>query len=78
VLAASRVIGHRNDIPQRIPGEQKRFRKLTPGRLVAMERKTFESIGEPLPERFALARRASVAGKIRYAFDTCAPRPPQP
>lgn len=50
-MAANRVIGLGNDIPWRIPGEQKRFRELTMNQLVVMGRRTFESIGKPLPGR---------------------------
>lgn len=50
-MTENRVIGKENDIPWRIPGEQKRFRSLTTGKTVIMGRKTFESIGKPLPNR---------------------------
>ena len=53
-MAANRVIGLENDIPWKIPGEQTRFRALTLDRLVVMGRKTFESIGKPLPRRDVL------------------------
>ncbi|EAA3617501.1 dihydrofolate reductase, partial [Klebsiella pneumoniae] len=41
-------------IPWKIPGEQKIFRRLTEGKVVVMGRKTFESIGKPLPNRHTL------------------------
>lgn len=50
-MAANRVIGKDTKIPWKIPGEQKRFRNLTLGKTVIMGRKTFESIGKPLPGR---------------------------
>ena len=50
-MGANRVIGNGPDIPWKIPGEQKIFRRLTEGKVVAMGRKTFESIGKPLPNR---------------------------
>jgi dihydrofolate reductase len=50
-MAANRVIGSGNDIPWKIPGEQKRFRELTVHQLVVMGRRTYESIGKPLPDR---------------------------
>ena len=50
-MAKNRVIGNGPDIPWRIPGEQKIFRRLTEGGIVAMGRKTFESIGRTLPNR---------------------------
>jgi dihydrofolate reductase len=48
-MAKNRVIGAANDIPWRVPGEQHRFRQLTEGHLVVMGRRTYESIGRPLP-----------------------------
>lgn len=45
------VIGRDLDIPWRIPGEQKRFKELTLGQTVIMGRKTYDSIGKPLPGR---------------------------
>ncbi|MBI1192261.1 MAG: dihydrofolate reductase [Bacteroidetes bacterium] len=53
VVAASRngVIGVDNTIPWHLPDDLKYFRKLTTGHHVIMGRKTFESIGKPLPNR---------------------------
>ena len=50
-MGTNRVIGDGPNIPWRIPGEQKIFRRLTEGRTIAMGRKTFESIGRALPNR---------------------------
>jgi len=50
-MAANRVIGKGNDIPWHIPGEQRRFKKITMGHTLIMGRKTFDSIGRPLPGR---------------------------
>jgi len=50
-MAANRVIGNGPRIPWRIPGEQQIFRRLTEGKVIAMGRKTFESIGRLLPNR---------------------------
>lgn len=50
-MGANRVIGNGPDIPWKISGEQKIFRRLTEGKVLAMGRKTFESIGKPLPNR---------------------------
>jgi len=47
----NRAIGLNGDMPWRIPGELKRFRKLTTGNAVIMGRRTFESLGKPLPDR---------------------------
>ena len=50
-MAKNRVIGRDNAIPWHIPGEQQRFKALTMGHTLIMGRKTFESIGRPLPGR---------------------------
>jgi dihydrofolate reductase len=50
-VARNGVIGSGNQIPWRLPEDLRRFRRLTLGHAVIMGRKTFESIGNPLPER---------------------------
>lgn len=50
-LASNRVIGRGNQLPWRIPGDLPRFKQLTTGQTLVMGRKTFESIGRPLPGR---------------------------
>ena len=50
-MARNRVIGRENRLPWRLPGDLKRFRRLTMGAPVVMGRKTYESIGRPLPGR---------------------------
>lgn len=50
-LARNRTIGAGNKMPWHLPEDLKRFRQLTTGHRVIMGRKTFESIGRPLPNR---------------------------
>ena len=50
-MAENRVIGRDNDLPWDLPSEHRRFREITMGHPVIMGRKTFESIGHPLPGR---------------------------
>jgi len=50
-MTRKRVIGLNNQIPWRLPGEQKWFKEATMGHPILMGRKTFESIGRPLPGR---------------------------
>jgi dihydrofolate reductase len=45
------VIGVDNKLPWYIPDDLKRFKKLTTGNVVIMGRKTYDSIGKPLPNR---------------------------
>lgn len=47
----NRVIGINNKLPWNIPPDLKRFKQLTSGNVVVMGRKTYESIGRPLPNR---------------------------
>nr|AIA11214.1 Dihydrofolate reductase [uncultured bacterium] len=46
-----RGIGRDNGLPWRLPADLKRFRELTMGHHIVVGRKTFESIGRPLPGR---------------------------
>lgn len=50
-MSENRVIGSGNEIPWRLPEDFKWFKKMTKGNVVVMGRKTFESLGKPLPER---------------------------
>lgn len=49
--AQNNVIGRGNDLPWRLPDDLKRFKALTLGKPVIMGRKTYVSIGRPLPQR---------------------------
>jgi len=46
-----RVIGKDGGLPWRIPGDMRFFKSITLGKPIIMGRKTFESIGKPLPGR---------------------------
>ena len=50
-MSLERVIGSNNKIPWHLPEDFKWFKKMTTGNVVVMGRKTFESIGKPLPNR---------------------------
>ncbi len=47
----NRVIGKNNALIWHLPADLKRFKALTTGHVIIMGRKTFESIGKPLPNR---------------------------
>ncbi len=49
--ATNRVIGRANKLPWHLPEDLKYFKKVTLGKPIIMGRKTFESIGRPLPGR---------------------------
>jgi dihydrofolate reductase len=50
-VAANGVIGAESDIPWRIPADWQRFKDMTMGNVLIMGRKTYDSIGRPLPGR---------------------------
>lgn len=50
-MARNRVIGRNNKLPWHLPADLKHFKFLTMGQTIVMGRKTYESIGRPLPGR---------------------------
>jgi dihydrofolate reductase len=50
-MAFNRVIGDQGRIPWHLPADFKWFKRMTTGQVIVMGRKTFESIGKPLPDR---------------------------
>lgn len=50
-MANERVIGRNNQMPWHLPADLKHFKAMTLGKPVLMGRKTYESIGRPLPQR---------------------------
>jgi len=79
-VAANRVIGRDGTIPWSVPGEQARFREITMGHPLIMGRRTFESIGRPLPGRRNIvvsrnpgfrAEGATVAPSLEAALNLC-------
>src|SRR5690606_6494563 len=53
-ISENRVIGREGDIPWRIPEDFRFFKRITMGHAMIMGRKTFESIGRPLPGRLSV------------------------
>jgi dihydrofolate reductase len=83
ILALTRkgVIGKNGSLPWTLPSDLKRFREITLGHTIIMGRKTFESIGRPLPQRrnIVISRQENLAlsgcevfTSLKSAFDTCA------
>lgn len=79
--AENDVIGRQNDLPWRLSADLQRFKKLTMGHAVVMGRKTYESIGRPLPGRrmIVITRQADyqadgveVVGDMQAAVDFAA------
>ncbi|WP_394752080.1 dihydrofolate reductase [Crenothrix sp.] len=50
-MASNGVIGHKGQMPWHLSADLKHFKKITLGSPIIMGRKTFESIGKPLPGR---------------------------
>lgn len=75
VVAASEnnVIGVHNTLPWHLPDDLKFFKKVTLGKPVLMGRKTFESLGRPLPKRLniVLSRQPLVLPEGVLHFYTC-------
>lgn len=53
-MSRNRVIGAGNQIPWHLPADFQWFKQTTTGHVLVMGRKTFESIGRPLPNRETL------------------------
>ncbi len=66
-MAENRVIGKENDLPWRLPADLRHFRRLTLGKPVIMGRRTYESLGRPLPDRTNII----VTGNRRYQAAGC-------
>jgi dihydrofolate reductase len=82
--ARNGVIGKANAIPWKIPGEQAYFKRVTMGHPIVMGRKTWESIGRPLPGRRSIvvtrntafaAAGAEVVASLEAALSLCADAP---
>ena len=50
-MACNRVIGRDNQLPWHLPEDLKHFKRVTMGKPIVMGRKTYDSIGRPLPGR---------------------------
>ena len=61
-MARNRVIGRHNQIPWHIPAEIRFFKDQTMGHALIMGRKTYDSIGRPLPGRsnIVISRQAGL------------------
>lgn len=85
-LASNRVIGNENQLPWHLPADLKHFRETTTGHTTVMGRRTFESVGRPLPKRtnIVLSRQngwtaegIEVAANAEAAFALAAAHPDQ-
>ncbi len=76
----NRVIGRNNTLPWRLPSDLAHFKKVTMGQPIIMGRKTWESLGRPLPGRRNIvvsrnanyeAQGAEVFSSVQQAIDAC-------
>lgn len=79
-MARNRVIGINNTLPWHLSADLKHFKALTMGHCIIMGRKTYESIGKPLPGRTSIivtrqpgyqASGAIVTGSVDAALQAC-------
>jgi dihydrofolate reductase len=66
-MASNRVIGLNNKMPWHLSADLKKFKKITMGSPILMGRKTYESIGRPLPGRTNMI----VSRNPEYRQDGC-------
>nr|AIA14327.1 Dihydrofolate reductase [uncultured bacterium]AIA14364.1 Dihydrofolate reductase [uncultured bacterium] len=66
-IVNNRGLGKDNELLVRIPEDLARFKKLTSGHTVIMGRKTYESIGKPLPNRTNIV----VTRDAKYEAEGC-------
>ena len=60
-MAKNRVIGVNNDLPWILPDDLNHFKQYTLNKPIVMGRKTFESIGKPLPHRINIVISRSIS-----------------
>ena len=60
-MAKNRVIGVNNDLPWNLPDDLNHFKQYTLNKPIVMGRKTFESIGKPLPQRINIVISRSLS-----------------
>jgi dihydrofolate reductase len=80
-MASNRTIGANNTLPWRCPEDLKHFKSLTMGHHMIMGRKTFDSIGKPLPGRTTVVVSRNpklqiegclIAHSLKEALEACA------
>jgi hypothetical protein len=64
-IARNRVIGKDGKLPWHIPEDLARFKQLTTGHTVIMGRKTFDSLGSPLPYRTNIVITSRVINGVK-------------
>jgi len=82
-LPRNRVIGRDNELPWHLPADLKFFKNTTMGRPIIMGRKTYDSIGRPLPGRHNIivtrnrdyaCKGCTVTHSLHEAVQACGPK----
>lgn len=71
-MSRNRVIGAEGRIPWHIPDDLKFFKRTTLGHIIVMGRKTYDSLGKPLPgrENWVVSRESEISGvRVLRSFD---------
>jgi len=66
-VAKNNALGKNNDLIWRLPNDLKRFKEVTLGHHIIMGRKTFESLGKPLPKRTTII----ITRNLNYKVEGC-------
>jgi dihydrofolate reductase len=66
-MASNQVIGDNGQMPWHLSADLKKFRKITTGFPIIMGRKTYQSIGKPLPNRTNIV----ISNNANYSLDGC-------
>jgi dihydrofolate reductase len=67
-VAENGVIGNNNQLIWHLPNDLKQFKRLTTGHCIIMGRKTFDSIGKPLPNRTSIIISRNADFKVIDCF----------
>lgn len=79
-VSSNNIIGTNNSLPWRLPTDMKFFKQTTQGHAVLMGRKTYQSIGRPLPNRnnYVVSRNQElkiagccVVNSVKQAIEYC-------
>lgn len=66
-VAENGVIGNNNQLIWHLPNDLKQFKRLTTGHCIIMGRKTFDSIGKPLPNRSSII----ISRNVDFQIEGC-------
>jgi dihydrofolate reductase len=68
VVADNAVMGYQNKMPWHLPEDLQHFKRLTWGKPIIMGRKTYESLGKPLPGRPNIVLSRQPANSVEGSY----------